>query len=195
MTADATRVEVTWVDTTAAGRPVRLFRPATAAGGTLVWAHGGSWIGGSAARRLGGGVAGWHQPCAELAGLSGWTVVSVECRLAPVHPHPAALLDVAAVVGWASGRGGPVAGGGDSCRSWTSHRCRTAARRRRRCGRLSRWPGRRRSWGSPGIGWPSTTALRRSRAPHRRSWSALSWRSPRRCAWAAGECCCRGTRR
>ncbi|WP_158852747.1 alpha/beta hydrolase [Saccharothrix deserti] len=106
MTADATRVEVTWVDTTAAGRPVRLFRPATGTGGTLVWAHGGSWIGGS--------VAGWHEPCAELAGLSGWTVVSVEYRLAPAHPHPAALLDVAAVVGWASGRGGPVAVGGDS---------------------------------------------------------------------------------
>lgn len=106
MTADATRVGVTWVDTAAAGRPVRLFRPGTGAGGTLVWAHGGSWIGGS--------VAGWHEPCAELAGLSGWTVVSVGYRLAPVDPHPAALLDVAAVVGWASGRHGPVAVGGDS---------------------------------------------------------------------------------
>ncbi|NUT95106.1 MAG: alpha/beta hydrolase [Saccharothrix sp.] len=96
-----------WGDTVAAGRPVRLFRPAEGGRGTLVWAHGGSWTGGS--------VAGWHEPCADLAARGGWNVVSVDYRTAPVHPHPAALSDVAAVVEWAVERiGGPVAVGGDS---------------------------------------------------------------------------------
>ncbi|MEJ2852394.1 MULTISPECIES: alpha/beta hydrolase [unclassified Saccharothrix] len=96
-----------WGDAVAAGRPVRLFRPAGGGRGTLVWAHGGSWTGGS--------VAGWHEPCADVAALGGWTVVSVGYRTAPVHPHPAALTDVAAVVEWATERGGgPVAVGGDS---------------------------------------------------------------------------------
>jgi acetyl esterase len=96
-----------WGDTVAAGRPVRLFRPSEGGRGTLVWAHGGSWTGGS--------VAGWHEPCADLAELGDWNVVSVGYRTAPAHPHPAALSDVAAVVEWAAERiGGLVAVGGDS---------------------------------------------------------------------------------
>ncbi|MGM1059449.1 alpha/beta hydrolase [Saccharothrix sp. Mg75] len=98
---------VAWGDTIAAGRPVRVFRPSEGGRGTLVWAHGGSWTGGS--------VAGWHEPCADVAALGGWNVVSVGYRVAPAHPHPAPLSDVAAVVRWASERiGGPVAVGGDS---------------------------------------------------------------------------------
>lgn len=92
--------------------PVRVYRPGPDSVGWLVWAHGGSWISGS--------VDDWHPACAELAVASRCTVVSVNYRLAPRHPHPAALTDVAVAVEWAqrqAGRdGGPggVAVGGDS---------------------------------------------------------------------------------
>lgn len=97
---------IRWRAGTVAGRPVRIYHPAGVAGGWLVWAHGGSWIRGS--------VADWHEPCADLAARSGWVVVSVGYRLAPEHRHPAALLDVLAVIRWAGTRGHPVAVGGDS---------------------------------------------------------------------------------
>jgi acetyl esterase len=76
----------------------------------LVWAHGGSWSAGS--------VVDWHLACTDLARLAGCTVVSVEYRLAPAHPHPAALRDVLAVLDWASAQadapGERLAVGGDS---------------------------------------------------------------------------------
>ncbi len=91
--------------------PVRVFTPATSTG-CLVWAHGGSWVSGS--------VEEWHLPCADLAALSGWTIVSVEYRLAPAHRHPAALQDILTALTWAgerlTGEGCelPLAVGGDS---------------------------------------------------------------------------------
>jgi acetyl esterase len=100
------RPAVGWQARTVADCPVRVYQPAGAARGWLVWAHGGSWTRGS--------VAAWHEPCADLADRSGWAVVSTGYRLAPAHPHPAALLDVLAVTRWAGGLGGPVAVGGDS---------------------------------------------------------------------------------
>jgi acetyl esterase len=88
----------------------RVYRPDGASGDWLVWAHGGSWSAGS--------VADWHLACADLARLAGCTVVSVEYRLAPAHPHPAALRDVLAVLDWVSARAGApsarLAVGGDS---------------------------------------------------------------------------------
>jgi acetyl esterase len=88
--------------------PARVFRSSGPARGWLVWAHGGSWIRGS--------VHGWHQPCADLAEQAGCTVVSVEYRLAPRHPHPAALNDFLTVLEWAATQTGDeeVAVGGDS---------------------------------------------------------------------------------
>ncbi|MEV6308419.1 alpha/beta hydrolase [Streptomyces sp. NPDC051840] len=92
--------------------PVRVYRPATStrapSAGWLVWAHGGSWQYGSAAD--------WHGTTASLAALSGWTVVSVDYRLAPAHRHPAALLDVLTALDWARTQadGTRVAVGGDS---------------------------------------------------------------------------------
>lgn len=73
--------------------PVRVYRP-PANLGCMVWAHGGSWISGS--------VQGWHHACADLAIRLGWTLVSVEYRLAPLDPHPAALVDVLTAVDWTS---------------------------------------------------------------------------------------------
>lgn len=92
---------------------VRVYQPRQdplerAGPGWLVWAHGGSWHGGS--------TADWHPALAHLAALSGATVVGVDYRLAPGHPHPAPLLDVLAVLAWAElhAEGAPLAVGGDS---------------------------------------------------------------------------------
>nr|ADK54883.1 esterase/lipase [uncultured soil bacterium] len=97
---------VTWESVVVRGVPARVFRPSNGRDEWLVWAHGGSWIRGS--------VEGWHEPCADLAVRSGCTVVSVEYRLAPRHPHPAALTDVLTIMDWASTQSGRVAVGGDS---------------------------------------------------------------------------------
>ncbi|TCO59371.1 alpha/beta hydrolase [Actinocrispum wychmicini] len=97
---------VTWETVAVRGVPARVFRPADGRDEWLVWAHGGSWIRGS--------VDGWHEPCADLAERAGCTVVSVEYRLAPRHPHPAALTDVLTILDWASSKTGRVAVGGDS---------------------------------------------------------------------------------
>jgi acetyl esterase len=100
-------VEVGWELTLADGVPVRVYHPRRhRRPGHLVWAHGGSWIRGSAAE--------WHRPCLDLAARSGVTVVNVDYRLAPGHPCPAALHDVTRAVDWTLRRGGPVAVGGDS---------------------------------------------------------------------------------
>ncbi len=102
----ATGQAVDWEPMDVGGVPARVYRPAAPTAGHLVWAHGGSWIRGS--------VEGWHEPCADLARLSGCTLISVEYRLAPRHPHPAALNDVLAVLDWAAEQGGAVVVGGDS---------------------------------------------------------------------------------
>lgn len=90
----------TWVDDTARAAhgsvPVRVFSPSGPARTGLVWAHGGSWVGGSAEQ--------WHLPCADLAALSSCVVVSVDYRLAPSHRHPAQLEDVLVALEWAAER-------------------------------------------------------------------------------------------
>ena len=68
----------------------RLYTPAAAPapGPLLVYYHGGGWVGGSAAT---------HEPaCVLLAHLAGVRVLSVDYRLAPEHPFPAAADDALA---------------------------------------------------------------------------------------------------
>lgn len=60
----------------------------------LVFFHGGGWCIGS--------VAGYDVLCRELANLSGCAVLSVEYRLAPEHPFPAAVDDAFLAADWAS---------------------------------------------------------------------------------------------
>ncbi len=86
---------------------VRVYAPDHARDVTVVWLHGGGWVVGdldtadAAARRV----------CRTV----GAAVVSVDYRLAPEHPHPAALQDAHAALRWASGRfGGRLVVGGDS---------------------------------------------------------------------------------
>ncbi len=70
------------------GIPVRAYRP-QAARGTVAYFHGGGWVLGN--------LDSVDAVCRALANAAGATVVSVDYRLAPEHPHPAALEDALAV--------------------------------------------------------------------------------------------------
>ncbi|MEA2341033.1 MAG: acetyl esterase [Solirubrobacteraceae bacterium] len=82
--------------------------------GAVVWLHGGGW--------LMGDLEGFDHVCRALAVAAGHVVVSVEYRLAPEHPFPAAVDDARAAVDWALGHGAAQLGyhadrvvvGGDS---------------------------------------------------------------------------------
>jgi acetyl esterase len=75
------------------GVPVRIYEPAQEPTGLVVYFHGGGFCLGSVA--LMDGVA------RELAYATGAAVTSVEYRLAPENPYPAALDDCDAVTRWA----------------------------------------------------------------------------------------------
>jgi len=80
-----------------AGQPqaARLYRGGDA--GTLLYIHGGGWVGGSIAL---------HEPSAAgIALQSGWDVLSISYRLAPAHPYPAGLEDCLAALRWLDARG------------------------------------------------------------------------------------------
>ncbi|MQY09109.1 alpha/beta hydrolase [Actinomadura macrotermitis] len=96
--------------------PVRLYRPEPPAAGPLpllVYLHGGGWV-------L-GGVESVDVACRDLAAAAGCTVLSVDYRLAPEHPFPAAVEDAWAVTadvardpGRYGARPGALAVAGDS---------------------------------------------------------------------------------
>ena len=79
----------------------------------LVYLHGGGWVVGSVAT---------HDPfCRLLSEAAGLIVVSIEYRLAPEHPYPAAVEDTLAAMHWVAGHAaewggdaGRLAIGGDS---------------------------------------------------------------------------------
>lgn len=74
----------------------RLYAPeaAEAPGPLLVYFHGGGWVQGS--------VATHEASCRLLAHLSGVRVLSVDYRLAPEHPYPAAVEDAVSAYAWAA---------------------------------------------------------------------------------------------
>lgn len=86
--------------------PVRIHRPNCAVG-TIVYLHGGGWM-------IGDLDSSAH--LAETIALHvGAEVVSVDYRLAPENPYPAALEDARTVLGWTiASRGGAIAIVGDS---------------------------------------------------------------------------------
>lgn len=99
------------------GATVRVFRPSDREGAAtagLLWIHGGGYLVGSAAQDDG--------LCRAFAKRTGATVVSVDYRLAPRFPYPAALDDCHAALAWLASRpdidssriaiGGASAGGG-----------------------------------------------------------------------------------
>ena len=74
--------------------PSRLYRPDSERSAALeVFFHGGGWMGGSAEV--------WDHRLRRLAVDSGVTILSVDYRLAPEHPFPAALDDSAVATEWA----------------------------------------------------------------------------------------------
>ena len=94
------REEVAEVQDVVAGGPsARAYRPAQTCSplGAIVWCHGGGW--------LTGDIEGFEHVCRALANAAGHVVVSVEYRLAPEHPYPAARDDALAAVDWALGHG------------------------------------------------------------------------------------------
>lgn len=73
--------------------PVRIYRPlGEGPFPAVVYIHGGGWVVGT--------LDTFDTVCRELTVRSGALVVSVDYRLAPEHPHPAALDDAFAVVQW-----------------------------------------------------------------------------------------------
>jgi acetyl esterase len=71
--------------------PLRLYSPASPVG-IVVAFHGGGWMTGS--------LNTFDAVCRHLAALSGAAVVSVDYRLAPEHPFPAAIEDAWAATKW-----------------------------------------------------------------------------------------------
>jgi acetyl esterase/lipase len=82
------------VTTPASAPPLRVYQTAGAAAttGALLWMHGGGLVAGT--------VKGDERACGEIAREAGIAVVSVEYRLAPEHPFPAALEDCLAAWAW-----------------------------------------------------------------------------------------------
>jgi acetyl esterase len=75
--------------------PVRIYRPSDAPSlPCLVYYHGGGWTIGDLDMA--------DAPLRMLANASGWMVMSVDYRLAPENPFPAAVEDAFAAVKWAA---------------------------------------------------------------------------------------------
>ncbi len=73
--------------------PVRIYRKrGSLSRAALLYIHGGGLIGGS--------VDGYDSRCMHYASGTGITVVSVDYRLAPEHPYPAALDDATYALRW-----------------------------------------------------------------------------------------------
>jgi len=108
---------VTWVDQQLDGADrvsvnVRHYSPASEEGlveanrPAIVYLHGGGFVV--------GGLDSHHDVCAELSLLTDCHLWSVDYRLAPEHPHPAALDDALTVVNWLAARNIPIVLCGDS---------------------------------------------------------------------------------
>lgn len=94
--------------------PIRIYRPDDGPLPVLVFLHGGGFALGD--------LEVTDIPCRHIAAAAPCVVVSVDYRLAPEHPFPAAPDDVYAAVSWAAehreelsgGHTAPIAVGGDS---------------------------------------------------------------------------------
>jgi acetyl esterase len=93
---------ITTQDETIAGVPCRIYQGVPPA---VIYLHGGGFIM--------GGLHSHDDLCAEICARTGFQVVSVDYRLAPEHPHPAAFDDALAVAK-AVARLGPYLLVGDS---------------------------------------------------------------------------------
>jgi acetyl esterase len=115
--------------------PVRVYVPRSANGGLVVYFHGGGGVIGS--------IDGHDRFCRLYAEESGCAVASAYYRLAPEHPHPAAIDDAIAVWPWIFTRAhrwgvdpARVAVAGDSFGGYLAAWVDLAARDRAHDGRL-----------------------------------------------------------
>lgn len=76
----------------AAGVPVRIYRGGAGRAPAVLYCHAGGFALGNLDTD--------HRQCLELARRAGCAVVSVDYRLAPEHPYPAALNDAQKVLKW-----------------------------------------------------------------------------------------------
>jgi acetyl esterase len=74
--------------------PIRMYRGAPSPAPAVIYCHAGAFVLGNLDTD--------HRQCVELARRGQCTVVSVDYRLAPEHPYPAALHDAVAVLKWAA---------------------------------------------------------------------------------------------
>ncbi|BBY79128.1 alpha/beta hydrolase [Mycolicibacterium pulveris] len=77
-------------DRVVASVPVRIYRGAASPAPAVLYCHSGAFVLGNLDTD--------HRQCVEFARLGRCTVISVDYRLAPEHPYPAALHDVTAVL-------------------------------------------------------------------------------------------------
>ncbi|MGB8406041.1 MAG: alpha/beta hydrolase [Mycobacterium sp.] len=89
---DLTGVDV--LDTDADGVPVRIYRRGRAPAPAIVFCHSGAFVLGNLDTD--------HRWCVEMSRTVGCAVISVDYRLAPEHPYPAAAVDAASVLRWAA---------------------------------------------------------------------------------------------
>jgi acetyl esterase len=91
--ARASDTEGISVEETAAGSvPVRIYRGGPSSAPAVVYCHSGAFMLGN--------LDVDHRQCVELAKRGRCTVISLDYRLAPEHPFPAALDDAGAVLEW-----------------------------------------------------------------------------------------------
>ncbi len=92
---DTTRVEIhdDEVEPESGGSiPVRIYRGGPSPAPAVIYCHAGAFVLGNLDTD--------HRQCVELARRGGCTLISVDYRLAPEHPYPAALDDALAVLTW-----------------------------------------------------------------------------------------------
>jgi len=97
---EVARVEDLVVPGAGAGRMrARAYWPRVPAGalGAILWLHGGGWYVGD--------VEAFDRVTRQLANASGAVCVSIDYRLAPEHPYPAAVDDARAAAAWLAGDG------------------------------------------------------------------------------------------
>ena len=106
--ADGLRVEDRKLPGSAGEIPIRVYAPAGAASPlpVAVWFHGGGFVIGS--------LESYDPLCRALAKQAGIVLVSVDYRLAPEHPHPAAVDDAFTALQWVAANAAVL--GGDASR-------------------------------------------------------------------------------
>jgi acetyl esterase/lipase len=91
---DDTGVQIT--EMPAGAVPVRLYRGIGGPSPVVIYCHSGAFVLGDLNTD--------HRQCVELARRAGCVVISVDYRLAPEHPYPAALDDALSVLRWTVAR-------------------------------------------------------------------------------------------